>query len=296
MPRSQSSQRSSRRAACAVALMAFTILCVLLGACDGGAVSSAIAPTPTPARMLPALVVQYCIDDTGSYDSQYFNGANQLVAQAVLSRAAPGQQGATIYVTEINANTFAPASTVDVIRIPAVPFAPTQPPTPTPADTNPFDSATATAQVAQAEQQAQATYAALQQAEQTALSQAQQVASSSASFLRALVQEPTGATDIYGCLMVASQNFALAPDGAQKLLIIASDLQDNVDSPATASDPRTVPGARVIVINYLCPQAQGCDTNRTNWLAEFQHDGAAGVRFYSPAETQADLSGQTLFS
>lgn len=174
-----------------------------------------------------------------------------------------------------------------------MPAAPTQGTAPTASNSNPFDSATATAEAQQAAQQAQAAYTTLKDAEQTALATAQQAAQQGATYLRGMVQQPADATDIYGCLEVASQNFALAPAGARKLLIIASDLQDNLDS---TSFPRTMPGARVLVIDYLCPQAQGCAATENTWRAEFTTDKAASVMFYSPAETLANLTGQTLFA
>ncbi|MBF6592235.1 MAG: hypothetical protein IVW57_17120, partial [Ktedonobacterales bacterium] len=250
-------------------------------------------PTPPPVHIAPKLVVQYCVDSTGSYKSQYFDAANQLVANALVQRAAPGQDGAIIYVTLISANTFTSESTVSTITIAAVPAEPPPLAVPTLDTSNPFnlsnDQTTATATA----RQATATYTAQRGAEQAALDIAQREARDGASFLRELTQVYNGFSDVLGCVSVAAQHFASAPVGSDKLLIIASDLRRTGNQQSSSS--RVMKGVRVKVINFYCDQAQECDANKTFWQNEFKSDQVASLNFYDPAETRAELPGN-LFS
>jgi hypothetical protein len=240
--------------------------------------------------------VQYCIDDSGSYGDQYYEKANQLMAQAITKRAAPGQRGATIYITLITENTVASDSaTGQSIIIDPVANAPALTPTPTPDTSNPFNNAnphahaTATAIV----KHIQEANRAASQTQQAQLAKATQEARDGAHLLTTMPRQPSNLSDVYGCLIVASDHFSHAQPGASKVLIIASDLRDNVGNDTV---PRSLEGVTVKALYVPCDQAQQCASTKTTWQTEFQRDHAAKWTFYDPSSTSATLSGDTLFS
>lgn len=244
---------------------------LLVGGCGSDPTTST---TPTAPTDRPALVVTVCLDRTPSYDRSYFDDAKNMLADAIQQRAASGQLGATIYVTLIGHNSYAPNATVRTVVIPATPWS-----TASSTSGNVFNGGvvreTATA--------AAATAAALS-------NQAAQQVQPDVAFLRSLNPPTDGPTDILGCVSRASERFQSAPSAAQKLLILATDLQE---AGAQQSDrSRPLAGVSVKVIEWKCDDAASCDTLKSTWHDEFvTRDQAASVSYFDPAETQAQVAG-----
>jgi hypothetical protein len=222
-----------------------------------------LVSAPTPAREAPPLVVQYCIDDAGSYGDQYFVKANQLLAQAVTKRSTPGQQGAKIYLTLITDNTVASDSAFGQSIVMDPVDNPVLTPIPTPDTSNPYNnvSAHATATARAVARQIQAANTAANQGEQAPLAQATQEVQDGAQLLTNLQRQPSGMTDIYGCLVVASAHFSYAQPDTTKVLIIASDLQDNMISTAA---PRPLAGVTVKVLFFHAKKRSNARPPRPN--------------------------------
>ena len=114
---------------------------LLLVACGTTVAKVAITPLPTinvPAR--PHTLVQYCVDDTGSYDRTYFHQANDLVVQNLINAVQPNSDELTLYATAITSDTAKSENTLPAFVIPATGQAPTLAltPTPTPGDPRPW--------------------------------------------------------------------------------------------------------------------------------------------------------------
>lgn len=286
------STRSPHRAVPSLALTLAAAIVSLLSGCG-----EALPSTPSPSAWvhqgtsLPPLVVQYCIDVTTSYyPSPDFATANTVLAQAILQRASgAGQAGATIFVTTINSRTYDETSTAKVITIPA-----TQPQAtfdPSQSQGNMFQAATPTAIA----HEAQATVTADQAQVQQQIQKATAAAQAAHTFLQSFSPQPDNiATDVNGCVALAHDRFAHAPQGAEKVLLIASDLQDNVTGHPVSY---AISGAKVLVINFKCDVAAQCIAGtQPTWKAALQKDGASSVDFYDPADTQAKYASGGLFS
>lgn len=272
-----------------LAVAALSIVTGLLTACG-----EALPDPPTPSQLIhqgtqtPPLYVQYCVDRTGSYyPSDDFKTANQYVAESLMQRASkPGQGSTTLYVTLIGANTYAESAT-QTFKVPATAadesFAPGQ------SQSDIFAAATPTAIA----HEAQATITADEAQVQQQVQQAKAAAAHGATYLQALAPDQDGSTDINGCFQAAQDHFSHAPNGAQKVIVVASDLQDTVTG---KPQPFRISGARVLIINFKCDEAAQCmaDTKPT-WDSALVHDGASSVQFYDPADTQAQFSAGGLF-
>jgi len=257
----------------ALTLLAAASSTMLLVGC--GATSTTPTSTATAVADLSPLVVTACLDRTRSFDRHYFNDAKNLLADAVLRRATTkGQAGATIYVTLIGRNSYAPNATARTIVVPPTPRS-----TMSSSSSNVFNSGaakeTATAAAAVA---ASATTRIAQQLQPDI------------SFLRSFNPTIDSSTDILGCVSRASERFQAAPSGAQKLLLLATDLQAAGAQQVDKSRP--LGGVKVKVIDWKCDDAQTCDTLKNSWRDEFvTKDQAASVSYYDPAETQAQVAG-----
>lgn len=252
-----------------------------LGACDSPTNGTGISTSPnvSAAPDLPPLMVTACFDRTPSFDRGYFNDAKNMLADAITQRATMGQLGATIYVTLIGHNSYASGATVRTIVMPATPHNVAA--SGTPANNNPYDDPTATAAARSA---ATATAIGAQAA------QLKQQLQPDISFLRSLNPPTDSPTDILGCVSRASERFQAAPAGTQKLLIMATDLQQA--GPQQADPSRLLPGVHVKVIEWKCDDAANCDSLKKSWHDEFiSHDQAASVTYFDPGETQAQLAG-----
>ncbi|MEO7003684.1 MAG: hypothetical protein ABI068_17790 [Ktedonobacterales bacterium] len=284
-----------------IALFAFVTLSSILVACGGcgsnpggGGSGSGLtglpteAPTTQSVQMRPPLLVQYCVDDTGSYPRNDFLAANQLIAASLPQAVSANQGGVTLFATAITHNTFDPANTLlpafSVPAIPAYPPAPTPIPTPTPL--NPVtDQPTATTirgeninnitaynqQVAAINQQIHSAQAAITTDTERLTSWAPPV-------------DDIG-TSILGCFQLAANRFQ-GQSGA-KLLYIASDLENNtdVDYTQTFVKAHRLQGVIVHVI-YFSNASAGLDQQKlARWCPYLQAAGASAVFFSDPAAT-----------
>jgi hypothetical protein len=88
-------------------------------------------------------------------------------------------------------------------------------------------------------------------------------------------------TDIYGFLAASNDRFNLAPKDYQKILIIASDLKDNVRYKVDLG----LSGAYVAVVGFQnSKNPQESRNLKGQWTKEFMQSGAAKVMFLSIEE------------
>jgi hypothetical protein len=268
------------------------LLSALLAACGGlSSVTSGPRITPVPTVTVPhqaARLVQYCVDDTGSYPHYDFQQANGLVATSLPATVRANSDGLTLYATLITSNTFDPSNSLAPFIVPGVPNYPALPtPEPTPAQANPVSySATATT-VANDENAAIASYngqvAALNTQIQTARTQVGSDAKRLSSWNPAV---DSRATSVWGCLQLARQRFT--GQSATKQLIIASDMQNNtgVDYTADFESSQALKGVAIRVIFYVCQNAGSCQSLEDSWKQIFTGSGASSVTFDDPSQSQ----------
>ncbi len=251
--------------------------------------SSAPVPTlaartqPNPTR--PALLIQYCDDDTGSFPRGYFQGANQLIASSLVQAITANQNGVTLYATAITHNTFDPVNTLSpAFSVPAIPAYGTPPtPVPTIVAQNPVtDPPTETAvanRTGQGITDYNGTVAVVDQQIQTA----QKAATTDTQ--RLITWNPaldTIATSILGCFQLAASRFQNQP--GTKMIYIASDLENNTDVDYTQSfvTGRGLEGVIVHVIYFVSPSAARDQQKRAQWCPLLEAAGAKAVLFSDP--------------
>lgn len=259
-------------------LVALSLSLVAAGCDDSGASSSGLSiargtPQPTPAHLMATV----CLDRTPSYPRSDLDGAKNAVADAIVARASSPQQGATVYITLIGANSYAPVSTVQTISLDAVPPYPVLSPQGSPTEGNIFTQhATATAQATAT----LAAYAPTVAAQQAKLQAVQSEAAKQASSLRNLNPPTQGPTDIYGCISRAAERFSQAGSDDHKVLIIASDMEQAGSQQMTWQYPLSSVDVRVIY--FECQQARACATNKDDWTRTLKDMQAANVTFTDP--------------
>src|SRR5579859_7288498 len=90
------------------------LACLLLVACVT-TVTPGLQVTPVPTVEVPhrgPVLVQYCVDDTGSYPRGLFSGANKLVASSLVLSVVPNSEGLVLYATQITSTTFDASNTL----------------------------------------------------------------------------------------------------------------------------------------------------------------------------------------
>ncbi len=274
------------------------LACLLLAACAASTISPGVQVTPVPTVIAPhrgPILVQYCIDDTGSYPRGDFYIANRLVASNLAQAVQPNTDGLTLYATLITSNTFDPSNSLAPFVIPAVANYPTLPtPIPTPVQDNPV-SYSATASAVANQQSADIAAYNGQMASTNAQVQTTRI-QVTADAKRLTSWNPridATATSVWGCLQLARQRFTGLP--GTKYLIIASDMQNNtnVDYTADFQAAQALKGVIVHVIFYVCENAGDCGSLTAYWHHVFQASGAQSITFDDPAQSQAipDLFG-----
>ncbi|WIG60275.1 MAG: hypothetical protein OJF49_003023 [Ktedonobacterales bacterium] len=264
---------------------------LFFAACDA-AVTVGKYPTPIPTLNAPQraqMVVQYCVDDTGSYDRAYLHGANKAVAQSIINSVVPNSQGLTVYATAITHNTFDPTNTLPpfvVQPVAAPPALPALTPTPTPGDSDSFHAGSVRDSVNKANSSVVTAYNQQMQSYLDTLHAAQ---SQTTSDVQRLISwgpsMDTSATSIWGCLGLATQRLQNQP--GTKYLIIASDMQNNT---CADCDPINLQGVSVHVIYYQSANAVIAKNNQDYWTPIFTQAGATSVRFDDPQTTQDQMS------
>jgi hypothetical protein len=279
-----------------VAVVGLLVLFPMAG-CDTVPTSNAVA-TPTlatrtqPSPTRPQLLIQYCDDDTGSYNRPLFFQANTVIADSLQSAVTANQEGVTLYATAITHNTFDPSNTLNpAIQIPAIPAYPTPPtPVPTKAPDNPvFDNATATAVQAQTLGQITAYNQGVVQIDatiQTAKTGVQQDITRLTKW-----KPPIDAigTSVLGCFQLAATRFQ--GQTGVKMLYIASDLENNSDVDFTQNfvKERSLNGAIVHVIFFYSRNAGRDQEKRAQWCPYLKSAGASAVIFSEPVTPLPDM-------
>ena len=268
------------------------LMSLLLGACALSSASPGARITPAPTMVTAhrgPVLVQYCVDDTGSYPRADFQGANKLVANSLPSAVVANAESLTLYATLISSTTFDPSNTLAPFIIPAVPNYPALPASPpTPSQANPVSySATATA-LADEQSGAIASYNAQMAAVKAQIDATRgQVALDAKRLTDWNPRVDSHATSVWGCLQLARSRFAA--QAGTKYLIIASDMQNNtnVDYTVDFQSSQALKGVNVRVIYYACQTAGSCESLTATWKHIFTSSGATSVQFDDPAQSEA---------
>ncbi len=260
---------------------------LLLVACGTTVAKVAITPLPTlnaPAR--PHTLVQYCVDDTGSYDRTYFHQANDLVMQNLINAVQPNSDELTLYATAITSDTAKSENTLPAFVIPATgqPPALALTPTPTPGDPDSFNAGAVRSKIEDANatqttsynQQMQTYVQSLQSVQDKVKQDAQRLHSWNPSV-------DSAATSIFGCLALAQQRFEGA--SGKKYLIIASDMGNN-----TCIDciNLKLTGVSVHIIFFKSNNAVEAQQKQAYWQGVFTQARvrANDLKFDDPASSQ----------
>jgi hypothetical protein len=242
---------------------------------------------PNPAR--PALLIQFCNDDTGSFPRTDFHGANKLISSSLVQSITANQGGVTLYATAITHNTFDSTNTLaPAFIVPAIP-AYGVPPTPLPtiAAENPITDPPTQTAVANSTTKGVTDYNGTVAFIDQKISDAQQ--SMTSDMKRLTSWNPpldTIATSILGCFQLAGSRFQNQP-GA-KMIYIASDLDNNTDVDYTQNfvTEHSLAGAIVHVIYFVSPSAASDQQKRAQWCPLLKAAGAKTVLFSDPNSSQ----------
>jgi len=206
---------------------------------------SGLGQTATEATAVRWIV--YGLDATGSY--ALVSQAQEYAAQQLARDSRPGD---VWFFRRISDRSYDESAAILTVRLPSAP-APV---------TNPFDRASRARQ-------------------QAAFRRLEQVRRAAADQLRAFRAPSAPCTDIMGFLAKAGELLQGAPKDAERIVIIASDLADNIGRKAEVN----LAGTRVIVNMFqggANPQAaQGI---RRFWRDRLTRWGAREVSFLDPSQ------------
>jgi hypothetical protein len=288
-----------------IGILLSAVALLVFNACDCAALCRPIANnTPVPNATLaartqpdptrPALLIQYCDDDTRSYPHNYFLAANQLIASSLTQAVTANQNGVTLYATAITHNTFDPVNTLAPFTIPAVQAYGTPPtPWPTAPSVNPVtDNATATAISDKTAKGILSYNGTVQAVDQQLNSAKATVAANVGRLTKWNPRVDTIATSVLGCLQLAVSRFQ-GQSGA-KMIYIASDLENNTNIDYTTGlvKNHSLEGVVVHVIYFFSTSAARDQQKRAQWCPLLTAAGAKTVLFHDPAQA---LAGTDMF-
>jgi len=222
-------------------LSMLTVLVALL-LLGAGLALGQTATEPAAARW-----IVYGLDTTGSY--ALVSQAQQRAAEQLARDSRPGD---VWFFRQINDRSYDESAAILTVRLPSAPAS----------VTNPFDRNARTRQ-------------------QAANRRLEQVRRAAADQLRAFRAPSAPRTDVVGFLAKAGELLQGAPKDAERIVMIASDLADNIGRKAEVN----LAGARVIVNMFqggANPQAaQGI---RRLWRDRLTRWGAREVSFLDPSQ------------
>lgn len=217
-------------------------LIVLIFGCQDQEQASEKIPEPKPRR-----VFIIGIDESGSYKLR--EQAKKLIAR-VISELEPGD---ILYLRRINDSSFLDQCTIFRLELPALEKSKSN---------NPFD----------------------RKAKRLRKSQIFHINSLKKEAIQRLADikfKIAKNTDIYGFLGASNDKFNLTPQDYQKILIIASDLKDNVRYKVDLG----LSGAFVAVVGFQnSKNPQESRNLKSDWTKKFIKSGAAKVVFLSIEE------------
>lgn len=285
------SNRYSKRAV--LSIVPILMLHLVMSGCalfpQGSHVRIAHVEQPIVSAYQPYRVIQVCLDTPPISPAQYFHATAAMIADRIDEVATVNQGGLVVYVSLIEHDSL--QTSVLTITVPPVPADPQKPvleASPDPSSyQNPYDLSAAVDRVNKAN-------AALLDRWQSSLKQSHQALAliresvkKQTDRLRGLSvpYDNTGA-DVYGCLDLASTHFQGVK--AVKTLLIVSPLVNNTSRQEISGVDLS--GASVVVIYHSCPQdvASICLANDSYWKRMFLQFHAGSVKFYDPAQTQAE--------
>ncbi len=240
-------------------------LLLIVTSCGSG---GSVSPDVPPAPYKPFVALHVCLDNTLSYPVQFQHEALQNIADRIDSYISPNMGGMFVDVSLIETNslqdTLASFSTQSIPAIPPKPQA----------GNDPYKYATALRDWKKTVAKVNALVSSVRASIQPSL-----------DTMRSFRKAEVGGTDIPGCADTASSEFSHFPNG-NKLLLYVSDMQNNID--VQFDKHINLYGAAVRIIFRPCQVQNVCEQNDVFWTKQFQAWGASSVKFYSPAESEAE--------
>ncbi|WP_448595610.1 hypothetical protein [Thermoflexus hugenholtzii] len=263
---------------------------ILVTACIGGVgtpeVAGSPAPFPTPAPsptatpLPPPTHMVICIDRSGSYQ-EWTRPALLAIADLIPELVTSGA-GWRIDIRWIEANSYRPEAHIGTFELPPLPPLPGPMPTftPWPTPENPLERYEPTRE-AQATRQAaaEASLTATREWIQRSYQDAHRKALEFAETIRRLQPEVAQRSDIWGCLIKASELFVSRPN-SERWLIIASDMEE---AGTQQKNSLKLHGVHVRIVFWKATKAAQARQLRELWTQRFQEAGAADVGFFDPS-------------
>jgi len=268
----------------------FIGMMILMAACVGGAEAPegsgspvpfpTPAPSPTATPLPPPAHLVICVDRSGSYH-EWTRPALVAIADLIPELAISGP-GWRLDLRWIESNSYRPEAHIGTLELPPLPPLPGPMPTftPWPTPENPLERYEPTRE-AQATRQAEEEER-LNEAKdriQRSYQDARRQALKFAEGLRRLQPEVAQRSDIWGCLIKASELFASRP-ASDRWLLIASDMEE---AGVQQKNSLKLHGVHVRIVFWKATKAAQAQRIRETWTRWFQEAGAADVRFFDPA-------------
>ena len=200
------------------------------------------------AEQQPKRVIVFGVDDTGSY--KLWNQAKNMALQ-VIQQLQPGD---IFYCRRINEASYLDDSIIFRLELPCVDNANID---------NPFDRRS-------------------KRLLRSRMGQINRIKREAYEKMAAILPTNAGRTDINGFFAAAMDRFSVASKEYQRVLIIASDLQENVNYNVELD----LKGVQVLVLGFQTTE-DPAETQRlkNKWIETFTRAGVGKVLFLSPEES-----------
>ena len=223
-------------------LILISIIALMFG-CQNQEQASKKIPAPKPRR-----VIIIGIDESGSYKLR--EQVKRLIAR-VINELEPGD---ILYLRRINDSSYLDSCTIFRLELPVLRR---------PKVNNPFDRKT-------------------KRTRKTHIHHINSLKKEAIQRLFDISFKVAKHTDIYGFLAASNDRFNLTPQDYQKILIIASDLKDNVRHKVNLD----LSGAYVAIVGFQnSKNPQESRNLKNHWIKKLMQSGAAKVIFLSIEES-----------
>jgi hypothetical protein len=208
----------------------------------------------TPQNQSKPKTVVVGLDKTGSYDIA--KAGREQTARLLFSSAC---QCDVWYFRWIERNSYNDSASIFTLRLPEIPSKPD----------NPFD------------RRALAAW----QAKMASINSLKRQAAQRLVDLRPEPDSSTRMTDVWGFLAKALELLANVPDGREKVIVMASDLEDNMGRRV----PLNLKEVRVVVLALQSGNEPAkAQRKKEFWAKVFKDSEALNVRFLDPSESPED--------
>lgn len=222
------------------------IICILFWGCEHGKIQDDKNAQPKSAPK-PVSIIVVGIDESGSY--KLWNQVKKLIMRMILQL----EPGDIFYIRRITDASYLDNCTIFRLEIPKIKESD---------NANPFDRK---AKIRRA----------------SVIHQINSLKKEACQRLADLKFTNSRRTDVHGFLVASGDRFNLAPKDFQRILLIASDLKDNVRYKANYD----LTGAHVAVIGFQSSKSPAeTKKHKAHWIKKLTNAGASKVIFLSVEE------------